>query len=78
MFIIYGGVFYCIQNMGGICLLIDVDGVVDVLVEGNGVVVYINMFGKVVVFDVNNYYCNQVYIDFNKLLENVEVTQLVV
>lgn len=44
--------------MGGIRLLIDVDGVVDVSVEGNGVVVYINMFGKVVVFDVNNYYRN--------------------
>lgn len=78
MLIIQGGVLYWGSLVGSICLLVDIDGIVDVFVSGNDLLILINIFGKVVIVDVGSYLCSLVCIDLNKLLEKVEVIKLVV
>lgn len=78
MLIVKGGVLYCISVNGGLWLMVDVGDEVNVFIFGYSMLVYINVFGKVVIVDVNDYYCNLVKIDIIQLLEDVEVIFFIV
>lgn len=72
-----GGALHRASTLGGTRLLVDTDGVPGVPVKGYGPSTRSNMFGKVVLSDVNSYYRNRASIDLTALDDDVEVTQSV-
>lgn len=70
-----GGALHRMGRAGGTRMLIDTNGVAGVPVRGYGSTSTTNVWGKVVLGDVNSYYRNQAIIDLNQLGDNAEATQ---
>lgn len=68
-----GAALHRSSTMGGTRLMVDTDGVAGVPVRGYGSTTSSNLFGKVVVTDVNSYYRNKASIDLNTLADDAEV-----
>ncbi len=73
-----GGDMHPITTLGGIRMLIDTNGVSGIPIKSNGAIINSNLFGKVIVSDLNSYYKNSVKIDINKLPNNAEVRESIV
>ncbi len=73
-----GGAFHRSNLPGSTRLLLDTEGVSGVPVRGYGNVAGTNLWGKVVVADVNSYYRNKASIDLDKLGEGAEAVKSVV
>jgi outer membrane usher protein PapC len=68
-----GGSIHRISSQGGTRLLVDTD-VGGVPVHGYGADQYSNVFGKVMISDINSYNRNSVSVNINKLADNVEAS----
>lgn len=68
-----GGSIHRISSQGGTRLLVDTD-VGGVPVHGYGADQYSNIFGKVMISDINSYTRNSVSVNINKLADNVDAS----
>lgn len=68
-----GGSLHRISSQGGTRLLVDTE-VGGVPVHGYGADQYSNIFGKVMISDINSYNRNSVSVNINKLADNVEAS----
>ncbi len=72
-----GAALHRINTPGATRIMLDTDGVGNIPVRGFGSAAYSNIFGKVVVADVNSYYRNQVSVDVNKLSDDTDAINTV-